>query len=219
MDKKIILEWLSGSGDGYGDGYGYGYGYGSGYGSGDGYGNGNGDGYGYGDGSGDGSGYGDGDGDGYGSGYGYGNGYKVLKYNGDDVYYIDEVPTVIQKIKSGFAFGYVVNNSDFSTTKCVVVRSAERSLFAHGSNLHEAMAALREKIFDNMSDDERIEQFCESFVKNKKYKGTVFYDWHNKLTGSCVFGRDQFVRDNGLDLELLYSVDEFIEIVKNAGRR
>ena len=191
MDKEVILRWLSG----YGDGYGYG----------------DGSGYGYGSGDGDGSGYGDGDGSGDGSGYGE----RIKKYKGEDVYYIDCIPTVIHSIKGNYAKGFTIND-DFGKTPCFVARSADGRLFAHGNNLHEAVAALEDKVSESMTEEERIELFCKSFKKTKKYKGTVFFDWHNRLTGSCLFGRNQFVKDKGLDVQAEYTVDEFIAIVENA---
>ena len=156
---------------------------------------------------------------GYGSGYGYGNGdgsgSKIQKYEGEDVFYIDEVPTIIRSIKGDYAKGYTIN-SDYSKTPCWVARSADGRLFAHGDNLHDAVNALNEKIAETMTEEERIELFCKTFKKSEKYKGTVFFDWHNRLTGSCLFGRNQFVKDKGLDLEASYTVNEFIEIVENA---
>lgn len=67
-----------------------------------------------------------------------------------------------------------------------------------------------------MTEEERISLFCKTFEKDKKYKGKIFFDWHSRLTGSCYFGRTQFVKDRNLDLEKEYSVDEFISIVENA---
>ena len=154
-----------------------------------------------------GSGSGDGSGDGYGE--------RIKKYKGEDVYYIDCIPTVIHSIKGNYAKGFTIND-DYGKTPCFVARSADGRLFAHGNNLHEAVAALEDKVSESMTEEERIELFCKSFKKTEKYKGTVFFDWHNRLTGSCLFGRNQFVKDKGLDVQAEYTVDEFIAIVENA---
>ena len=87
-------------------------------------------------------------------------------------------------------------------------------MFAHGATLHQAVDALNGKIQESMTIEERIKLFCNTFKKGEKYKGTQFFDWHNRLTGSCLFGRNQFVRNKGLDLEATYTVDEFIKIVE-----
>ena len=225
--KEKIKAFLSvdhgyGSGYGSGDGSGYGDGYGSGYGSGDG--SGYGDGYGYGDGSGygygDGSGYGDGDGDGYGDGSGYGDGYGsgygdgLDNINGKKIYRIDDTPTIISSVKGNVAKGYIVQ-SDLSLTPCFVAKG--NNLFAHGNDLHEAMAALTDKMFDDMPEEERIAEFIKAHPdKDKAYPNQDLFDWHHRLTGSCMAGRNAFVKDRGLTLDGETTVTDFIKLTENA---
>ena len=173
-------------------------------------------GYGYGDGSGDGygSGSGFGSGDGYsdGSGSGYGSGKKSI--NGMKICTIDNVPTILTSIKGNIAKGYILNG-DLSLTPCYVVKTGR--FFAHGKTLHEAQRALQGKLFGDMDEDERIEMFITEFptldtvIKNQK-----LFDWHNKLTGSCLMGRKQFVKNNNISLEENMSVYDFIELTKDS---
>jgi hypothetical protein len=206
-----------GSGVGYGvgydsgSGYGAGVGYGSGYGAGVGYGSGDGSGSGYG--SGYDSGYGSGSGDVYGYGYGFGDGSGIKMFSHQQVNNIDSIPTIITSLKGNIAKGFILN-SDFTLSPCFVVK--HNSVFAHGETLHEAQQALERKLFDEMEVEERIEMFLKEFEPNKKYKGLVFFDWHNKLTGSCEMGRKSFIRDNNLSLDDEYTVDEFIAITENS---
>ena len=208
----------SGDGDGYGDGSGYGDGdgSGSGYGSGSGDGSGDGSGYGSGDGSGygsgDGSGYGSGDGSGDGSGYGYGDGIK--SFNGELVYRIDGVNTLIRSVRGNTAHGAIVNN-DLTLIPCYIVK--QDNVFAHGETLREAMEALRDKLFEDMPEDDRIEMFLSETDRGKTYPTQYFYDWHHRLTGSCDMGRKQFARDHGVDLEHgMMTLTEFLELTKDA---
>ena len=203
---KAFLSVNSGDGSGYGSGYGYGYGDGSGDGSGYG--------YGYGDGSGDGSGYGygDGSGDGYGDGYGDGDGIK--RFNGETVYRIDGVNTLIRSVRGNTAHGAIVNN-DLTTTPCYIVKQGD--IFAHGETLREAMEALRDKLFEDMPEDERIDTFLRETDREKAYPTQYFYDWHHRLTGSCDMGRKQFARDHGVDLHHgMMTLTEFLELTKDA---
>ena len=66
-----------------------------------------------------------------------------------------------------------------------------------------------------MDAEEAIEAFVQKFKKGEKYPGTDFFEWHHYLTGSCLMGREAFVKNKGLDVNALYTVDEFIEICKN----
>ena len=196
-----------GSGSGYGDGNGYGSGYGYGYGSG--YGNGYGSGYG--------NGYGYGSGYGYGYGYGYGDGYgngsgNILSFQKEAVFYIDTVPTLIDKIKGNVAKGRILL-SDFNTQDCYIVK--RNNLFAHGNTLHEAISALNDKFFEEMPEEERILAFVEAHLKDKIYPNMDFFEWHHKLTGSCEPGRIAFAKNHGIDLESGMTVLEFIELTEN----
>ena len=206
----------SGSGDGSGDGSGSGYGYGSGYGSGDGYGYGSGYGYGYGsgDGSGDGDGYGSGDGDGYGdgSGSGDGSGDGLLSILTQKVYYIDATPTLIFSVKNNVAKAAIVNK-DLTIRSCYVARVGNS--FAHGENIKEAVADAERKHLQNTPIEERIKSFNEKFKRGQAYLASEFYAWHTTLTGSCDFGKENFVKQNGIDLNSAMTVESFIELTKN----
>ena len=198
---------------GDGDGYGYGDGYGDGYGYG--YGDGSGDGYGYGDGSGDGygSGYGDGYGDGYGSGYG--DGYGIKTFDGQAVYYIDNVPTLIYSVAGNYAQGAVVKK-DLTLKPCYIAR--EGNCFAHGDTLHEAREAAQAKYDENRPLDERIADFVAKYpTLDTVAPNTKLFEAHHTLTGSCLFGRRQFAEEHNIDVEhSSMTVAEFIELTKNA---
>ena len=164
-------------------------------------------------GSGYGSGYGYGDGDG--SGYGYGDGDGGLaEIDGDKIYMVDDIPTIFCSIKGNVAKGFILQ-SDLSRTPCYVVKG--NNLFAHGDNLHEAMAALTDKMFDDMPEEERIAAFIKAHPdKDKPYPNRDLFDWHHRLTGSCMAGRNAFVKDRGLTLEGETTVAAFIQLTQNA---
>ena len=210
LDDRIKTFLLVSSGSGSGDGSGYGSGDGSGYGSGsgDGYGSGDGDGSGYG------SGYGDGSGYGYGSGDGSGYGDDIKSFNGEPVYRIDGVNTLIRSVR-GFAAHGAILNGDLALTPCYIVK--QDNIFAHGETLRGAMEALRDKLFEDMPEEERIDAFLRETDREKTYPTQYFYDWHHRLTGSCDMGRKQFARDHGVDLEHgMMTLTEFLELTKDA---
>ena len=206
----------------YGDGYGYGSGYGSGNGDGngygysddDGYGYGDDDGYGYGSGYGSGNGYGDGYGDGYGYSDGYGDGYGVKEVNGDTVYIVDDVPTIIKSVRDNIAQGFILQH-DLTLTPCYVVK--EQNRFAHGETLHDALSALQEKLYDDSTEEERIEAFLKKFPKyDTPYPNRDLFAYHRVLTGSCRMGRESFCKDRGIDLDGSTTVREFVELTKDS---
>ena len=214
-------------GSGYGDGYGYGYGSvdgsGYGYGSGDGYGSGYNDGSGSGSGpdygsvDGDGSGSGDGSGYGYGSGSGSGSGYGdgIRRFCGEDVYMIDGIPTMLGIIHGNIARGRILLE-DLTTKTCYIVKQG--SLFAHGETLRAAMEALRDKLLEDMPEEERIAEFVKAHKWGKQYPSADYYEWHHRLTGSCDMGRSEFAAAHGYKLtaDELLTVEEFIDLTEGS---
>ena len=210
-DEFAALANRSGSGYGSGSGSGYGSGYGDGYGYGDGSGSGYGDGSGsgYGDGSGDGS----GDDSGSGSGYGSGDGKKIASISGQKIYDIDGAPTAIYRVKGNIAKGAILQ-SDLTFTPCFVVK--QDVYFAHGDTLHEAMEALRDKLFEDLPEEERIEAFVAEHQPGVKYPNRDLFDWHHRLTGSCEAGRKAFLADRGLDMNGSTTPEEFVHLTRKA---
>ena len=220
MEEIKILEFISSgsgrgdsSGNGSGNGFGYGSGYGQVYGCGDGSGDGSGYGSGYGHGYGDGSGNDSGSGNSFGSGNGFGYGSGLKSINSKKIYMVDDIAITISHIHGNAAKGTIINN-DLTETPCYIVK--EGKYFAHGKTLAEANAALQDKLFDKMSVEKRIAAFWTCHKRGIKYPTKDFFEWHHKLTGSCLMGRQQFAKDHDVDLNGEMTVEEFIALTKNA---
>ena len=78
------------------------------------------------------------------------------------------------------------------------------------------MTALRDKIFEDMPEEERIAAFAAEHEWHQSYPAQDFFEWHHRLTGSCLMGREAFVRDEGLDMNAEYTTREFVELTWNA---
>ena len=157
-----------------------------------------------------GSGYGYGSGD----GYGYGDGREIQSINGQPVYIIDGFQTLIDTVFGNFAKGKILHN-DLTTTQCYIAKCG--NYFAHGESLKKALADAREKYEEKAPLKERIKRFNESFPDNDTLiSGEALFEWHHILTGSCLFGRQQFCNERGLSLKDRYTVNEFISITENA---
>ena len=153
-------------------------------------------------------------GDGYGSGYGSGYGDGLKSYNRRKVYYIDAEPTLIDSVREMIANGYLINR-DKTLTPCYIVRHGNS--FAHGASLKDAARDALAKHMQNMPEEERIAEFIKAHPDvSATYPCEDLFRWHNTLTGSCEFGRRQFCKDNGIDLNGSYTVLFFLNITKNA---
>ena len=58
--------------------------------------------------------------------------------------------------------------------------------------------------------------FLQEIKPDKKYLAKVYFDWHGKLTGSCLAGRNLFVQENNISMSRKYTLKEFCELTKNA---
>ena len=153
-------------------------------------------------------GYGSGDGDGSGSGSG------IKELNGDKVYVIDDVQTIIKSVHDNIAQGFILNN-DLTLHPCYIVK--EQNKFAHGDTLHDAFMSLQEKLYDGSTEEERIEAFREKFPDyDTPYPNRDLFAFHHVLTGSCRMGRESFCKDKGISLNDSTTVRQFVLLTKNS---
>ncbi len=132
---------------------------------------------------------------------------------GNRVYYIDEIPCVINSIKSDYALVEVIEYNGLNTSSMYVAK--KDGFFAHGHTLEEAIKDANEKWMVSQTVEEKIEQFKIQFKKGILYKAQLFYDWHTLLTGSCKAGKDMWISQKGISLEGDMTVAQFIDITKN----
>lgn len=141
-------------------------------------------------------------------------GFGVKVINGYEVHRIDDMPTIITSVRGNVAQGFIVQ-SDLQMKPCYVVK--ENNKFAHGETLHDAFNSLQEKLFDDSSEEERLDAFKKKFPEyDVKYDNRDLFKYHHILTGSCRMGRELFVSNRGLSLDGKTSVREFVKLTKNA---
>ena len=158
-----------------------------------------------------------------GSGYGYGSGYGdgdgdgdgIKSYNGETIYMIDGVKTLIEDVKGNFAKGWIVGG-DLTLSRCWIARVGDS--FAHGKDIHMAHIEALNKHLSDMPEEERIDSFVKAHPDmDCSYPGMDLFKWHNILTGSCEMGRKAFCADKGIDPETAsFTVEEFIRLTCNS---
>ena len=145
-------------------------------------------------------------------GDGYGSGYGIKSIAGFMLNDIDGIPTAITSLRGNIAKGFILNG-DLSLEPCYVVK--QENIFAHGKTLREAQEALTEKLYEDMPEEERIAEFIKAHKADKRYSATDLFEWHHRLTGSCLQGREAYVRNRGIDMTASFTVAEFIELCEN----
>lgn len=147
-----------------------------------------------------------------GSGKGYGDGIKEI--NGKEIYMVDNIPTIFKSIRNNIAKGFIVKN-DLQFEPCYIVK--ENNQFAHGFTLKDAFMSLQEKLYDDSTEEERIEAFMKQFPEyDVKYDNMDLFVYHHVLTGSCRMGREAFMSNKGLSLDGKTSVREFVKLTQDA---
>lgn len=175
-----------------------------------------GNGYGNGYGFGDGNGYGNGYGDGFGYGFGYGNGNcdGIQEFAGYKLYCIDGVPTAITSIHGNVAQGFILEKN-VNRKPCFIVKDGNR--FAHGNTLRDAFTSLQEKLYDDSTEEERLDAFKTKFPEfDTPYPNRDLFAFHHVLTGSCRMGREQFVSNHGISLDGKTTVREFVRLTRDS---
>ena len=197
IEKFISVSFGSGSGSGSGSGFGSDFGSGSDFGLGSD--------FGYGDGSGSGFAFDFGEGDGDGSG--------IIEFEGQKVWYIDGIPTIIKKIRRNIAKGFILKRN-LTLSPCYIAKI--ENCFAHAATIKKAVRQATEKAFQNLPVEKRIEEFWKYHNEKTKYPARDLWFWHNKLTGSCELGRNQFAAERGIDIDNdSFTVKEFYQMCKN----
>lgn len=138
--------------------------------------------------------------------------YFMSEFEGHKVYMVDHVPTCIESVHISMSLSYAIGFTvEDYWRRCPTVVAKVAGYFAHGDSLRQAIQDAQEKLLHNIPIEDRIKQFVELYpdihqlVPNKK-----LFDAHHYLTGSCYFGRKQFCKGNGIDLENSMSVADFI---------
>ena len=142
----------------------------------------------------------------------YGCGLKSI--NGHAIHIIDNTLTIITSVHNNIAKGFVIR-TDLQLIPCYIVRDGD--MFAHGETLRDAFDSLQEKLYDDSTEEERIEAFKKKFPEyDVKYSNRDLFTYHHVLTGSCKMGREAFMSNNGLSLDGETSIREFVELTKDS---
>ena len=128
---------------------------------------------------------------------------------------IDNISTIIKHIHGNVAEGYILN-SDLTLTPTFVVKGND--MFAHGNTLHDALQSLQEKLYDESSEEERLEAFRKHFKDfNASYPAKELFHWHHVLTGSCRQGREAFCSSHNIDIDKdEFTIHQFINLTKDS---
>ena len=150
----------------------------------------------------------------YGYGIGHRCGFGLKSINGNTIYIIDNMPTIITSIHNNIAKGFIIL-THLELIPCYIVRDGD--MFAHGETLRNAFDSLQEKLYDDSTEEERIEAFKKKFPEyDVKYSNRDLFTYHHVLTGSCKMGRETFVANRGLSLDGETSIREFVELTKDS---
>ena len=123
---------------------------------------------------------------------------------------MDSIPTIILSIKGVVAKGFTINK-DLTTDPVYIVRVGNS--FAHGKTAKEAHYDAQAKHLLDSPVEERINLFLETFKDKDKIPAKDLYQWHFNLTGSCSYGRYEFVKSKGIDTKRdSFTIHQFIDL-------
>ena len=134
---------------------------------------------------------------------------------GQNVYVIDNTLTLIDHVKNNVAKGHILS-ADLTVQPCFIAKQHDQ--FAHGRTIHEAVEAVRTKLYNIMSTDDRIAEFIKTYPTiSICIQNTELFEWHGRLTGSCQQGRESFARNHEIDIiNGSMTIADFISLTENA---
>ena len=177
-------------------------------------GSGDGDGNGSGNGSGGGNGSGSGNGNGSGNGSGVRSEVRIKQFKGRNVYYVDNISCIFKSVHENYALVEVIDVNSLELKKAFIGKF--ENCFAHGETIRDAIEDARSKYYQTLDFDEAKEKLIAEFKEKGKLTVKELYNWHGILTGSCRFGRTQFQTEHNLKDDDLLTLEEFVELTKNA---
>lgn len=141
--------------------------------------------------------------------------FPLTEYNGQKVYMIDGVATLIDSVHQIYAKGKIIRD-DMIVVPCYIARVGDS--FAHGATLRKAMADARAKDMESKPLKIRIAEFRKTYPDaDKNIPASELYGWHHILTGSCEMGRKQFAHAHGIDIDGdSMTVREFVSLTSHA---
>ena len=156
-----------------------------------------------------------GSGYGYGSGSGYGSGDGIKSYNGYEVYIIDDMQTIIYSVHGNIARGAIIN-SDLTLADCYIAKYED--YFAHGETAKQAMLDAQAKAYQDKPIEERVDYVVKKYPDvDAPIEHSALFSLHNFLTGSCLFGRQEFAKSHAIDPKHgSMTMMDFINLTKDA---
>ena len=151
----------------------------------------------------------------YGSGDGSGDGYGIKSYNGYEVYIIDDMQTIIYSVHGNIARGAIIN-SDLTLADCYIAKYED--YFAHGETAKQAMLDAQAKAYQDKPIEERVDYVVKKYPDvDAPIEHSALFSLHNFLTGSCLFGRQEFAKSHAIDPKHgSMTMMDFINLTKDA---
>ena len=127
---------------------------------------------------------------------------------------VDDTPTLIYSVHANYAKGAILNN-DLTLQPCYIARVGNS--FAHADILKQAIKEATEKDIECQPIEQKINMFVEDFhTLDTKALGSILFDWHHRLTGSCRMGREQFCKEHDVSMATEYTIEYFLDITKDS---
>ena len=138
--------------------------------------------------------------------------FEILTYNGEPVYVVDGIPCVFQSIHDTLAKVAVISKTDFTSQTAFIAEF--NGFFAHGETVRDALLSAKEKYYRNIDFEAKKAELKALFSRSadKKLSVRTLYEWHGMLTGSCCFGRDEFIRTHTFKYDDRLTLKEFVNL-------
>ena len=131
-------------------------------------------------------------------------GKKALIYN-DKTLYIEEEDSEIKK-------GYFLAENKIDKIPHFIVE--KDGFYGEGSSERGARLALKKQIFNAKTDEQKVEDFVNTFSPTEVHSVDEWIEIHHEYIGSCARGAYAFLKTQGYKRYQKGNTLEFLEVVK-----
>ncbi len=123
--------------------------------------------------------------------------------------------TIIHSVHGNIARGATIN-SDLILADCYIAKYED--YFAHGETAKQAMLDAQAKAYQDKPIEERVDYVVKKYPDvDAPIEHSALFSLHNFLTGSCLFGRQEFAKEHLLDPKHgSMTMRDFINLTKGA---
>lgn len=140
---------------------------------------------------------------------------SLVSYCGKAVYHLEGIPCILYVVVGNAAYGAVIMQ-DMTLRKGIIAKYGSSFAFAeHAKDAYQLAKELSiKKGWEHYEKDPQAFMLANYPDPDAPIDRRQLFELHNVLTGSCISGREEYIKDNNISVEGTMTLREFFELCK-----